>query len=129
MTSCCPQQAPGQSTGVTDQIGASLSEVKSLEISERTVALNICYSFRAKRSVFRGPFLGQGFRFDFTHEYCDENREKVSSKISTTLAQTLQSQPLVFDSIERDAYERNVQTTFGDLVEVCDQLFDGKEVS
>lgn len=113
------------------QIGAELSTGETLSGGSKDAALRICYAFRSKNSAFRtiNGLLGSTFSFTLNYTDCSNSKRAENEALATTLAQTLQSAPLIYDSTNTHPYMKEVQThQHGELASLCQSLIMGEDV-
>lgn len=121
----------GQEYGEIDaqrsQVGETLRiSQRPLREEEKRIALRICDAFRAKWTEFRMSKLNEGFDFRYQRTNC-ANESRTINPLKTTLRRILDSQPLVFDSVEmEDTMQFMESHLHGHLANTCQALQSGR---
>lgn len=109
------------------RVGESLTIIdRNLREEEKQIALRICDSFRAKWTEFRMNKLNEVFSFNYQRTNCNNEKRSINP-MSTTLRRILDSQPLIFDSVEmEDTMQFMESHLHGHLGNLCQALQSGR---
>lgn len=106
-------------------LGEELSASYTLSGEKLNTALRICYAYRSKRVGLRSSYIDQSFSFSVKNRPC--NDDETNKAISATLKAPLLSQPMVFDSSERELswYESVNSDNDGPIATLCTSIIRG----
>lgn len=100
---------------------------RTLSDQEKSVALKICDSFRAKWTEFRISKLDTPFNFTFKKTSCSAEVELIDP-LPTTLKRVLDSQPLIYDTaVMEDTMLFMESHIHGHLAQTCQALQSGRD--
>ncbi len=124
LTSCGQNHSGNSRTlaSVGEEFG---TEMNLLDANSELIALRICNALRSKRSYWHSaPIIGKKANFSVETKNCSNQSENF--ELETTIAATLMSSPIVFDSLSTETYYKEVVTeSHGPLSTVCPLIFSG----